>query len=161
LVWTLRHLFTGPYAGYLVFKGGTSLSKGYGVIRRFSEDVDLTYDIREIAGDLVGHAEAPLSVNEFRRRSSVVYQGGQYFRAGRQDHAAAGHVVQKGLVLCLKTTDRAHAVGEQHNLAWLTGRKVLDYVLVLLPSLLTTKPNCPRVAVKQSGRRISPCASRH
>ena len=46
VVWALQHLFAGPYAEHLVFKGGTSLSKAYGVIRRFSEDVDLTYDIR-------------------------------------------------------------------------------------------------------------------
>lgn len=38
----------------LVFKGGTSLSKAYGAIRRFSEDLDLTYDIRALASDLVG-----------------------------------------------------------------------------------------------------------
>ena len=60
VVWSLQHLFAGPYAGHLVFKGGTSLSKAYGVIRRFSEDVDLTYDIRAIAGDLVGNTDAPL-----------------------------------------------------------------------------------------------------
>jgi hypothetical protein len=47
-----------------VFKGGTSLSKAYGVIRRFSEDIDLTYDIRTIAGDLVGDATAPLPVSK-------------------------------------------------------------------------------------------------
>lgn len=39
VVWALRHLFTGPYAQHFVFKGGTSLSKAYGVIQRFSEDV--------------------------------------------------------------------------------------------------------------------------
>ncbi len=60
VVWSLHQLFTGPYAEHLVFKGGTSLSKAYGVIRRFSEDVDLTYDIRAIAGDLVGDSDAPL-----------------------------------------------------------------------------------------------------
>ena len=38
-----------------MFKGGTSLSKAYGIIRRFSEDVDVTYDIRALAGDLVGN----------------------------------------------------------------------------------------------------------
>jgi hypothetical protein len=38
---------------------GTSLSKGYGVIRRFSEDIDLTYDIREIVPELVGEG-API-----------------------------------------------------------------------------------------------------
>ncbi|MCD8081928.1 MAG: nucleotidyl transferase AbiEii/AbiGii toxin family protein [Clostridiales bacterium] len=30
---------------YVVFKGGTSLSKCYGVINRFSEDIDITIDI--------------------------------------------------------------------------------------------------------------------
>ena len=41
VVWTLRTLFGAPVGASLVFKGGTSLSKAYGVIRRFSEDVDL------------------------------------------------------------------------------------------------------------------------
>ena len=29
---------------YIVFKGGTSLSKCYKVIKRFSEDIDITID---------------------------------------------------------------------------------------------------------------------
>ena len=29
-------------AGHMTFKGGTSLSKAYGIIERFSEDIDLT-----------------------------------------------------------------------------------------------------------------------
>jgi hypothetical protein len=57
VVWSLRELFASKHGGHLVFKGGTSLSKGYGVIRRFSEDVDLTYDIRAIAEDLIGKAD--------------------------------------------------------------------------------------------------------
>jgi hypothetical protein len=58
----------------LVFKGGTSLSKAYQVIRRFSEDVDLTYDIRAIAPDLVGdNGEAlPTTRSEEKRWSSEV-----------------------------------------------------------------------------------------
>ena len=54
VVWTLQALFGSAHEAHLVFKGGTSLSKGYGVIGRFSEDIDLTYDIRQIAGDLIG-----------------------------------------------------------------------------------------------------------
>ena len=53
VVETLRTLFQAPFAGSLVFKGGTSLSKAWGAIERFSEDVDVTYDIRAIAPDLV------------------------------------------------------------------------------------------------------------
>ena len=41
--WTLRRLGEAPaLAGHLTFKGGTSLSKAYGIIERFSEDIDLT-----------------------------------------------------------------------------------------------------------------------
>src|SRR5580765_7567873 len=35
-------LFESEFAGSLVFKGGTSLSKVFGVIDRFSEDIDLS-----------------------------------------------------------------------------------------------------------------------
>lgn len=40
----LRAIFSLPYATAFVFKGGTSLSKGWGLIERFSEDVDLAID---------------------------------------------------------------------------------------------------------------------
>src|SRR5271154_2864445 len=42
--WTLDALFNDLAAGgpRLLFKGGTSLSKGYGLIERFSEDIDTT-----------------------------------------------------------------------------------------------------------------------
>lgn len=41
--WTLAVLFTHPeFSKQLVFKGGTSLSKVFGVIERFSEDIDLS-----------------------------------------------------------------------------------------------------------------------
>lgn len=38
---TLRALFRCGCKDFLLFKGGTSLSKGFGVIGRFSEDIDL------------------------------------------------------------------------------------------------------------------------
>src|SRR4051812_46196134 len=40
--WILGILFESEFAGSLVFKGGTSLSKVFGVIERFSEDIDLS-----------------------------------------------------------------------------------------------------------------------
>jgi hypothetical protein len=42
--WALDALFNGIEQGgpRLLFKGGTSLSKGYGLISRFSEDIDIT-----------------------------------------------------------------------------------------------------------------------
>lgn len=40
--WLLGVLFESEFAGSRVFKGGTSLSKVFGVIERFSEDIDLS-----------------------------------------------------------------------------------------------------------------------
>jgi hypothetical protein len=42
VTWLLGILFESPFADSLVFKGGTSLSKVFGVIERFSEDIDLS-----------------------------------------------------------------------------------------------------------------------
>jgi hypothetical protein len=60
VVWTLRVLFESAFAEHLVFKGGTSLSKVYKAIRRFSEDIDVTYDIRAFAPELVKDAPEAL-----------------------------------------------------------------------------------------------------
>ena len=40
--WLLGILFESEFAESLVFKGGTSLSKVFGVVERFSEDIDLS-----------------------------------------------------------------------------------------------------------------------
>ena len=42
--WTLEHLFTLESVPELRFKGGTSLSKVFGLINRFSEDIDISID---------------------------------------------------------------------------------------------------------------------
>ena len=55
VVWVLSAIDQSPLANKLTFKGGTSLSKAYKIIDRFSEDIDLTCDIREIAPDLLRH----------------------------------------------------------------------------------------------------------
>ena len=56
--WTLDALFNGlePGGPRLLFKGGTSLSKGYGLIERFSEDIDITV-FREDIGQAATVAE--------------------------------------------------------------------------------------------------------
>ncbi len=40
----LDAVFKTNYAKYLHFKGGTSLSKAWKIIERFSEDIDLSID---------------------------------------------------------------------------------------------------------------------
>jgi hypothetical protein len=50
----LQIVFSLPFSNRLIFKGGTSLSKVWGVIERFSEDIDLAIDRKQfdLDGDL-------------------------------------------------------------------------------------------------------------
>lgn len=50
--WTLGRLFAHPeLSRLLMFKGGTSLSKVFNLIERFSEDIDLILDWRVVIGE--------------------------------------------------------------------------------------------------------------
>lgn len=50
--WVLHRLFrSSGMARKILFKGGTSLSKVFGLIERFSEDVDLILDWREVTDE--------------------------------------------------------------------------------------------------------------
>ncbi len=73
------------------FKGGTSLSKAYGAIRRFSEDVDLTYDIRGACPHLVGENEEalPKTRSEEKRWSSEVRRRLPTWVAARRLHLSS------------------------------------------------------------------------
>lgn len=68
IVWTLQKLFNSPFGNNLVFKGGTSLSKAYNIIDRFSEDLDITYDIRTIANDFTAEGGILPATNSQARR---------------------------------------------------------------------------------------------
>lgn len=64
----LNILFSLPYADRMVFKGGTSLSKVWDVIRRFSEDIDIAIDrsLFGIEGDVTKK-----QLKKLRKASSV------------------------------------------------------------------------------------------
>lgn len=64
----LQIVFSLPIANRLVFKGGTSLSKVWKVIRRFSEDIDLAIDpsIWGFEGDLTKK-----QIKRLRKASSI------------------------------------------------------------------------------------------
>ena len=68
--WTLKRLFTlpAPPAG-LLFKGGTSLSKVFGVIERFSEDVDLSFNRAELG---FGGDSDPLNAFSGKKRKQCL-----------------------------------------------------------------------------------------
>lgn len=72
--WTLDALFNGlePGGPRLLFKGGTSLSKGYGLIERFSEDIDITVFREDIdAATSVADLEALSRSKRDKRLESI------------------------------------------------------------------------------------------
>ncbi len=64
----LQLIFSLPFADKLVFKGGTSLSKVWNVIERFSEDIDLALDrnLFDSEGDLTIK-----QIKKLRKQSSL------------------------------------------------------------------------------------------
>jgi len=52
---TLKALFQTQYADALIFKGGTSLSKCWKLIQRFSEDIDIALDPRVVGMEYSDH----------------------------------------------------------------------------------------------------------
>jgi hypothetical protein len=72
-VWALAAIYNSPLGNTLTFKGGTSLSKVYKVIDRFSEDIDLTYDIRELVPDLLRNGNPiPASASQEKKITNAV-----------------------------------------------------------------------------------------
>lgn len=63
----LKAVFNTPWAEHIVFKGGTSLSKAWGLIERFSEDIDLAID-RSVLG--FGEITSGTQVKKLRRDSA-------------------------------------------------------------------------------------------
>ncbi|MCI0747250.1 MAG: nucleotidyl transferase AbiEii/AbiGii toxin family protein [Verrucomicrobia subdivision 3 bacterium] len=67
--WTLKALFQLPEIGpHLIFKGGTSLSKVFKIIRRFSEDIDVSIDRAFLGFGGANEPEAGASNKEKQRR---------------------------------------------------------------------------------------------
>ncbi|MCG8429851.1 MAG: nucleotidyl transferase AbiEii/AbiGii toxin family protein, partial [Candidatus Omnitrophica bacterium] len=67
--WILKTLFSLPESGgHLTFKGGTSLSKCYDVIRRFSEDVDVSIERTFLSSEASIEPDKDKSNKENQRR---------------------------------------------------------------------------------------------
>ena len=82
--WTLDALFNGLAAGgpRLLFKGGTSLSKAFGLISRFSEDIDITV-FRDDLGQATDAAElTAMSGKKRRARLDAIRAACQAYIAG-------------------------------------------------------------------------------
>ncbi len=64
--WVLQYLFTMPGRLPMAFKGGTSLSKVFNAIARFSEDLDITLDYRGLDASFDPFAEG-VSKNQLKK----------------------------------------------------------------------------------------------
>ncbi len=82
--WTLDALFNGLLAGgpRLLFKGGTSLSKAFGLISRFSEDIDITVFRNDLGQDVEAADLNGLSGKKRRARLDAIRDACQSYIAG-------------------------------------------------------------------------------
>lgn len=82
--WTLDALFNGPASNgpRLLFKGGTSLSKGFGLIQRFSEDIDITVFREDIGQDASVEALEEMSGKKRQAKLDAIKVACQAFIGG-------------------------------------------------------------------------------
>lgn len=77
--WVLNRLFRSDDMGRkILFKGGTSLSKVFGLIERFSEDVDLILDWREVTDEDPVQARSVGKQDEFNK--ALLARAHEYLR---------------------------------------------------------------------------------
>jgi hypothetical protein len=82
--WTLDALFNGlkPGGPRLLFKGGTSLSKAFGLIPRFSEDIDITVFRGDLGQDVEAEVLEDLTGKQRRKRLDAIREACQAYLNG-------------------------------------------------------------------------------
>ncbi|MBN1356920.1 nucleotidyl transferase AbiEii/AbiGii toxin family protein [bacterium] len=77
--WTLKRLFASEtLSKKLIFKGGTSLSKIFGIIERFSEDIDLILDWREVSEEDPRESRSKTKQDRFNKQ--IVRDSREYIK---------------------------------------------------------------------------------
>lgn len=89
VVRTLELVFDSSIAPHTVFKGGTSLSKAWGLLDRFSEDIDLALDRKFLGIDKPDSEMTGSQVSKLRRLS-VEFITEKYFPELTEKFKAAG-----------------------------------------------------------------------
>lgn len=106
VTWVLGRLFQQPdLARLLMFKGGTSLSKVYRVIKRFSEDIDLILDWRVLTGN---DPMAERSRTQQERLNEEIDQRAKAYISG--ELLARISVEFDGVCSCAVAQDDPHAI---------------------------------------------------
>jgi Nucleotidyl transferase AbiEii toxin, Type IV TA system len=134
--WTLGRIFeVEAVAPHVVFKGGTSLSKVFGAIRRFSEDIDLAVSPQALGFAAAELDEAP-SASQRRKRVQAL-------------EAECERCVAERFRPALEAAIAARLGAPQHTSGWL--RYEID-ALAGTPNLLFTYPS----ALAQAGGYVAP-----
>jgi Nucleotidyl transferase AbiEii toxin, Type IV TA system len=122
LCWALNKLFTMPNRLKMAFKGGTSLSKAFKVISRFSEDVDVTFDLANFDTDTT-----PL-----KQRS-----GSQIDKLTKKVRVAVKEHLQSVVLPYLKSQKECMAEidSEDDATIWLTCNSVTERLAYVNPSI--------------------------
>lgn len=143
--WALRAVFNMPKRLPIAFKGGTSLSKVFGAIKRFSEDVDLTIDYTALSD-----GPDPLATEMSR---AAIDKLTDRLRAAVAKHVStvvAPYIAQVGreelnYELQIDMTD-GETVRVRYPSPYATGQSYLrDSVLLEFGGRNTTLPNEPHV----------------
>lgn len=133
--WTLARIFqVEAVAPHVVFKGGTSLSKVFGAIQRFSEDIDLAVSPRALGFEAAELDEAP-SASQRRKRVQALA-------------AECERCVSERFRPALEAAIEARLGVPRHTDSWL--RYEID-ALAGTPNLLFTYPS----ALAQAGGYIA------
>lgn len=146
--WTLDALFNGAEADgpRLLFKGGTSLSKAFGLISRFSEDIDITI-FRDDLGEAASVDDLEALSGKKRRRRLDAIKG-----------ASQAYVYE---TMRVEVADRLRAALEAAGLDAAAGRVELDAddpdrqsLLIWYPKVTAADEGYVRPAVKiESGAK--------
>lgn len=107
--WTLKELFRLPTIGeHLIFKGGTSLSKVFKILDRFSDDIDVSIDRNFLGFGGPNEPEAGASNKEKQRRIEALKAACQRKIAGEllpMLEAAIKSKVRRGEKWALRSDD--------------------------------------------------------
>jgi hypothetical protein len=113
--WLLRLIFADTeLGGHLVFKGGTSLSKVFGVIQRFSEDIDLSVDPDWLGFGDAARPDAAPSRSQFERRAKALEDAciakvREWFLPGMNRHIAANLPSQAARALTFEVDESTNS----------------------------------------------------
>ncbi len=146
---TLDIIFRMNIAKHLVFKGGTSLSKAWKLIRRFSEDIDLAVDKEFFEGYLGNLSKSKITR---LRKEAGAYTTGTFFEELQEEFLKRGFADLKFLVEEETESDQDPRVIEiyYHNIIYPPSEYVLPRVQIEIGCRSLREP----FSIKQFGSLV-------